>query len=147
LQALPCAEIAGRVEAYLPTEREPGEVLAMKTTRRTLFGMLAGMFAGFGVKWAKPAVAASAVKPEDYTVWAFHMGLGELPSAVNEHCIWTRFEGGSDIGWAANFYPVWGWRPPQSRLIRAVLNSGLKARVEFRYPSGVVWSALRQEPR
>lgn len=29
----------------------------MKTTRRMLFGMLAGLFAGFGLTWAKPAAA------------------------------------------------------------------------------------------
>ena len=29
----------------------------MKTTRRGLFGMFAGLFAGFGFTWAKPAAA------------------------------------------------------------------------------------------
>ena len=107
----------------------------MLTTRRALFGM--------------PVAAPSAYpKDEDCTLWAYHRRLGELPRAVHENCIWTRFDGGSKIGWAANFSPAWRWKPPEvNPWVRMILETGLVSRIQFNYPSKVVKSAIEYAAR
>ena len=67
---------------------------------------------------------------------------------MHENCIWTRFDGGSDIGWAANFYPEWRWKPPEANpWVRMFLETGLVSRIQFNYPSKVVKSAIEYAAR
>ena len=72
----------------------------MKTTRRTLLGMVAGLFGGFGLTWAKPVPARRT-----YEIWTLaetgervlieriHIPGAEEPDELVERGYWRSWPG------------------------------------------------------